>query len=133
MPDVALHALRGREFSGADVLILTLLLPLMTVEACTIFRNFLGPKDGRVFVAITMTLGIWLLGPLFMVTSATFSGGGFSQPGGWELVKLGTLLFPAFTFMMSAYDGSLFAVLLTSLSLILISAGKSLRRINQLP
>jgi len=63
-----------------------------------------------------MLLGVWLTGGLFMMVAATAAGGGFAGPGG---VKGGFLLailgaFPPVTFMMSAYDGSLGALLAVS-------------------
>ena len=63
------------------------------------------------------TLGIWVTGPLFMMISATFVGGGFSQPGGFSTVLLLTLLFPISTFSFSTYDGTLLAVLMTTVGL----------------
>lgn len=52
-----------------------------------------------------------------LLISATFSGGGFSKPEGWQNLKLMTLGFPAYTFMMSTYDGTLGALMLTTVLL----------------
>jgi hypothetical protein len=49
--------------------------------------------------------------------SSSFCGGGLSQPDAWRFFVFGTLLFPLFTLVMSAYDGTFFALLLTTLLL----------------
>ncbi len=70
----------------------------------------------------TITLGIWLFGPVMMSVSASNSGGGFSRPDGLHFVLVGTCVFPVFTFIMSTYDGTLGALLITSVLLPLMSA-----------
>jgi len=52
--------------------------------------------------------------------SFSFSGGGFAQRSGWSAVALETVLFPVFTFIMSSYDGTLFAVLLATVCLLVL-------------
>ena len=122
-PSIALHATRGFNFKGLDVLILTFLLPLITLGCFAILWRLSGQEKSRAFIARSMLLGIWVLGPLFLTISASFAGGGFAKPEGWKLVAIGTLLFPIFTFSMSTYDGTLFAILAATLLLILISEG----------
>jgi hypothetical protein len=78
--------------------------------------NRLGP--------ILVILGIWLFGPLCMSTGWMFSGGGLAKADGWLLVAMGTVLFPVFTFTMSAYDGTLGAVLITTVGLFIIDSAK---------
>ncbi len=63
-------------------------------------------------------LGVWGWGPPFMFVGATFSGGGLHT-----LSDLGGLLllwafFPVSTPMMATYDGSLVALLITTLMLV---------------
>jgi hypothetical protein len=48
-------------------------------------------------------------------------GEGFHQAGAWNSVGLGTALFPLYTFMMATYEGSLFAILLTTTALIIFA------------
>src|ERR1700688_3658487 len=47
--------------------------------------------------------------------------GGLSQPEGWRFFVYGTLLFPVFTLVMSAYDGAFFALLLVTVLLPVLS------------
>jgi hypothetical protein len=113
-PDVLLHWLHGYWFSGLDVVVLTVLLPLTTALVVAIVLKRSVNTENRLLSALSALVGIWLFGPLMMSVGATSSGGGFSQPNGWHVVLIGTCLFPVFTFMMSTYDGTLGALLLTT-------------------
>ena len=113
-PSVLLHWLRGYRFSGLDVLSLTILLPIITCLLLVMDRKGWQKTENRLPEALFALLGIWLFGPLMMSVTASFSGGGISQPDGWRFVLIGTCLFPVFTFMMSTYDGTLGALLLTT-------------------
>ncbi len=131
-PSVALHAIRGYNFRGLDMFILTFLLPLGTIGCFAILWRLRGQRDTRPVIARSMLLGIWALGPLFLMISASFAGGGFSKPVRLKLVFIGTLLFPVFTFEGATYDGTLFAVLLTTGLLVLISEGSQLKFFKRL-
>jgi hypothetical protein len=113
-PDVLLHWIRGYRFSGLDVLVLTVLLPITTALVVAMVWNRGLKKENRLLGALFALVGIWFFGPLMMSCGASFSGGGFSQPNGWHVMLMGTGLFPVFTFMMSTYDGTLGALLLTT-------------------
>jgi hypothetical protein len=117
LPDVLVHALSGRRFSGLHVTLLTVLLP-----ACSGFSLVWIWKKGIAFKSrlrrtVLPVLGIWLFGPLMMMISATFGGGGFAKPGIWQTMGMMTLTFPISTFIASTYDGTLGAVLLATLCL----------------
>jgi hypothetical protein len=116
-PSVLLHWLRGPSFSSSDIYVLTVLLPITTFLLFAIVRNLLGRFKNPVWEVLFPILGIWLLGPLMMISSASFTGGGFSTSASWRLVLLGTSLFPVFTVIMSTYDGTLGAVFATALLL----------------
>jgi len=82
-----------------------------------------------------MMLGVWALGPLLMGITAQLQGGTFL-----ELEKLGQffmvwVMFPATTFMMSTYSGSLGGLIITTIMLfILSSVGRSkLKASNNAP
>lgn len=124
LPDIVIHAVRQKNFSGLDILILTFILPLLTIVGFAVLWNLRRGMDSRAFIALSMLLGIWVLGPLFMAIGWNFMGGGLAKPGGWKLVVKGTLLFPVFTFIESTYDGTLFAVLLTTFCLGLVAIGR---------
>jgi hypothetical protein len=116
-PNVLVHWIIAYNFSGFVVLGLTILLPAMTL---LFFRAFLWPsvKQGsRLSPALFGVLGIWIAGPAMLTFSSSFCGGGLTQPDDWRFFVFGTLLFPLFTLVMSAYDGTFFALLLTTLLL----------------
>jgi hypothetical protein len=98
------------------VTLLTLVLPVILCLALDFLAQWWTmPRPKLVLAMIT---GIWLTGPFFMMLSLTFTRGeGFHAPGAWSSVGLETALFPLSTFMMATYEGSLLAVLLTTLAL----------------
>jgi hypothetical protein len=109
-----------------DILVLTVLLPITTALVVAIDWKLRLNTENRLPAALFVLLGIWLFGPLMMSVGWTFIGAGFSKPGGWHLVLMGTALFPLLTFMMSAYDGTLGALLLTTALIPLLPAIHSL-------
>jgi hypothetical protein len=116
-PNVLVHWIIAYNFSGFVVLGLTVLLPATTL---LFFRAFLWPsvkQDSRLSPALFAVLGIWIAGPAMLTFSSSFCGGGLTQPDAWRFFVFGTLLFPLFTLVMSAYDGNFFALLLTTLLL----------------
>lgn len=123
IPDIVLHALTRGSFSGVQVRILTILLPIVCIGWWLFDRRGKQVVAAPIRSALTAVLGIWVFGPLAMTISSTFLGGGFSQPSGsLGLVGMGTILFPLYTFMMSTYDGTLGALLIVTLSLPVIGA-----------
>ena len=116
-PNVVVHWIIAYRFSGFVVIGLTVLLPVTTI---LFFRTFLWPsllQESRLSQAVFAVLGIWITGPSMLTFSSSFCGGGLSQPDAWRFFVFGTLLFPLFTLVMSAYDGTFFALLLTTLLL----------------
>jgi hypothetical protein len=116
-PNVVVHWIVAYQFSGVVVIVLTVLLPATTL---LFFRTFLWPslrQECRLSLALFSVLGIWITGPSMLTFSSSFCGGGLSQPDAWRFFVFGTLLFPLFTLVMSAYDGTFFALLLTTLLL----------------
>jgi hypothetical protein len=100
---------------------LTVLLPALgslVLEAFT--QKF---RQQRLGFACAMVLGIWITAPLFMTLASTaVPGQGFHMSGAWSYVGVTTALFPLSVITMSTYDGSLFAVLLTTIALLAFSA-----------
>jgi hypothetical protein len=116
-PAVIVRGLAGADFSRGHVIFLTYLLPLTVLAGLLVVR--LLPSIGQSKVIAPFALvGIWLFGGVAMTINATFSGGGFATPEGWKGVLLGAV--PPFNLMMASYDGSLFALLLTSLCLVAV-------------
>jgi hypothetical protein len=113
-PNVVVHWIIGYRFSGFVVIGLTVLLPVSTI---LFFRTFLWPsllRESRLSQAVIAVLGIWITGPSMLTFSSSFCGGGLSQPDAWRFFVFGTLLFPLFTLVMSAFDGTFFALLLAT-------------------
>lgn len=119
VPDVIVHLIKGRNFCGDDVRLITVLIPLVCIMGFIVYsklhyRRFCNPAE-----AIAAIIGIWVMGPLATTIAATFSGGGFAASDislGKLLIIKGTLLFPIYTFIMSAYDGTLFALMIVTLA-----------------
>jgi hypothetical protein len=124
-PNVIVHWIIAYRFSGFVVLGLTVLLPVTII---LFFRTFLWPAlkhESRLSQALFAVLGIWITGPSMLTFSSSFCGGGLSQPDAWRFFVFGTLLFPLFTLVMSAYDGTFFALLLTTLLLPILANSRS--------
>jgi hypothetical protein len=70
-----------------------------------------------------MITGVWLLGGLFMMLNATFSGGGFRSQEGirWAVQSLVLSLIPLYTWMLATYDGSLMALVTITLGGCIVS------------
>ena len=127
LPDVIVHLVSGSAFSGVSVLLITVVMPAVTLWAFSrvdvaALRTLRGwPRS------LLMLLGIWLLGPVFMMVSATAGGAGFltfNSPDDWLMM----LQVPASTFIAATYDGALGALLLTTLLLPLAAAVDSRAR-----
>ena len=124
-PNVVVHWIIAYRFSGFVVIGLTVLLPMTTI---LFFRAFLWPsllQERRLAQAVIAVLGIWITDPSMLTFSSSFCGGGLSQPEAWRFFVYGTLLFPLFTLVMSAFDGTLFALLLTTVLLPVLANSRS--------
>ena len=116
-PNILVHWIAGYRFSGYITLGLTIFLPVITI---LFFRKVWPPlpkPHSLLSQALFAVLGIWIAGPAMLTFSSSFCGGGLTQPDAWRFFVFGTLLFPVFTLVMSAYDGTFFAVLLTTVLL----------------
>jgi hypothetical protein len=100
---------------------LTFALPLLGCLVLDAFTQQVGcPRFG---FAGAMLLGIWITAPFWITLAGTaVPGQGFHMAGAWSYVAVTTALFPLSVIMMATYDGSLFAVLLTSVALLAFSA-----------
>ncbi|MEW6128913.1 MAG: hypothetical protein AB1757_17885 [Acidobacteriota bacterium] len=126
LPSILLHLARGNNFSGMDVLLLTAILPVTTLLSYVVILKFWKSLEFPFEIrAIFLLLGIWILGPLYMMVEASFLGGGFTSSEGLRVVFLGTLLFPIFTPILATHKGTLGAIVITTLvHLALISLSK---------
>ena len=124
-PNIIVHWIIAYRFSGFVVIGLTVLLPVTTI---LFFRTFLRPsllQESRLSQSVFAVLGIWITGPSMLTFSSSFCGGGLSQPDAWRFFVFGTLLFPLFTLVMSAFDGTFFALLLTTVLLPILAGSRS--------
>jgi hypothetical protein len=116
----------SRALFGADRGVLLTILPLtflLPVFCCLVLEVFTQKwRLSRPAFAGGMILGIWLTGPFWMMVANTSTAGeGFHMAGSWSSTAFMTAFFPASTFMMATYEGSLFALLFTTFSLLLFS------------
>src|SRR5690348_6396283 len=81
-PDVVVHSVARHSFSRVHVLVLTILLPVCF--ASTYFLTRRRYRDSNAFIALPMLIGLWTLGGLFMMVSASLAGGGLAGPGGFR-------------------------------------------------
>lgn len=109
VPDVVLHIVRGHRFSGADVITLTILLPVIAITSLSLIGfRWRCARAGSASTAVSALIGIWLFGPIFMMAGMIHSGEGFASPIVWIMDLRFWLEFPfILTFIMSTYDGSL--------------------------
>jgi hypothetical protein len=124
-PNVVVHWIVAYRFSGFVVMGLTILLPVTTI---LFFRAVSWPslkQQSRLPQALFAVLGIWIAGPSMLTFSSSFCGGGLTQPDAWRFFVFGTLLFPLFTLVMSAFDGTFFALLLTTVLLPILVNSRS--------
>jgi len=116
IPSVVIHAIRGMKFGGSilDIVAICLLPVLAAVVTLELIDRLRMGGCRRGIIAIWMLVGIWILGPLMMTVGTSFSGGGFARPDAWHMLVLAVPLFLHFTWMMSAYDGTLGALVIVT-------------------
>ena len=121
LPDVAVHLNAGRNFDSLHVWVMTILLPATFLSAYVVAKRLAVKRDFKC-VGAAMLLGVWLTGGLFMTLAATASGSGFIGPGGvWtSLLMIVFSVIPVVTYILAAYDGSLFALLAVTVGAVLL-------------
>ena len=129
LPDVVYNvytAIEKAEPTRLAVLLLTLGMPL------AVGFVYMGRRGRREFgsvvmsngrsVALSMLLGIWAVGPTMIMLGQTPAGAGFKS-GPLALVLLMIVLatlVPVYTYILSTYDLTLFALLLGTVCLIVL-------------
>jgi hypothetical protein len=114
LPDTLLHAWRRYNFNNRDVWAVSVICPLTLLA--TLFLCRWLDNTPRKRVGLSLIAGVWIFGGLFMMTGASFAGGGFASPDGLKGAAMNTLLsvVPIYTFILATYDGSLFGLLLVT-------------------
>jgi hypothetical protein len=98
----------------------TILMPTAFLFAFLAARKFAVKRDFK-WVGSVMLLGVWLSGGSFMTLAGLASGGGLmAATGVWHLVIIVLSAIPIVTFVLSSYDGSLFALLAVTLGSLLV-------------
>ena len=119
LPDVVVHIEVGPNFDSRHVWLCTILMPATFLLAYVVARS-LGMKRDFKWVGPAMLLGVWFSGGLFM-TLATAPGSGFvGVDGVGRLLIIVLSVIPVVTFILAAYDGSLFALLAVTLGALLL-------------
>ena len=122
LPMVMARAVFAPDWSALLIVFpFTLVLP---VFACFVMEIFADQwKRPAWKVAFAMLLGIWVSGPFWITLANTLSPGqGFHMAGSWSFVALMTAAFPLTTIMLSTYHGSLGALFLTTIAVLVFSA-----------
>jgi hypothetical protein len=115
LPDIFLHGLRQKEFSGADTAILTVLLPAIALLTSIWLGEFWTSRFGKRPWHLWTLLGIWVIGPWLIWIGWTI--GGRSSIGDLSEMFLLCAVFPFGAYVMSTYDGTLWALLFSTVLL----------------
>jgi hypothetical protein len=120
-PNTIVHAVRRNSFDSSDVLIITTVMPVAMFVAISLAAKAFHRRTGA--LALPVLAGVWLLGGLFMMTNASFAGGGFAsfESARDALIVFALSLLPMYTFIMATYDGSLGALILVTLVLMVLA------------
>lgn len=121
-PSLFLHVIKGNKFSRSDEVVLTYLMPflILMVSLLLIFR-FKRFEKKRASSPSAILLGVWISGPSFIVLSMGITEAHLSLIDAFVMLVIGTLIFPLMTVMLSTYDGTLYALFITTAALILLS------------
>lgn len=97
---------------------------LLPVFCCFVLEVLaVGYGRPRFGLSAAMILGIWATAPFWIMFANTcMAGEGFHMVDAWSSVAFMTATFPASTLMFSTYNGSLGALLFTTLALPIFSA-----------
>lgn len=111
LPDVVIHADAGPNLDARHAWAITLLGPAIFLVAYLGARRF-ALKRGFAKVGLTMLMGVWLSGGLFMTAAAILSRSEFiGGTGVWRLVAIFMSVIPIVAFILASYDGSVFGLL----------------------
>lgn len=117
LPDVLHHYFTRSEPTMSARWILTLVMPSVATAAYFLAKRNVARHASR---AWSMLLGIWCLGPMMIGLGQTFEGAGF-RSSIWNVpLCIVAGVFPPLTLVLAGFDLSVFALLLATLSLLLI-------------
>ena len=119
-PDILLQVRSGYSVEGRVTLLLAILLPWVLFSIYRVLLSLRGKEYKSPSIAFYMLLGVWTLGSAAMATGAAFTSGGFPYQGEVVDVNLLTSLLPSSTFRLSMFDGSLAALVLSTILMIFL-------------
>ncbi len=122
LPDVIIHVLALRSFDFPHVWAITLVSPTTFPIAYLSLRRVAAHRDYGP-VGIAMLLGVWSLGGLFMIVIIVIATAALGFAGGYHVGTLFMFLlfswFPLLTWIMATNDGSLGALIIVTLGVLL--------------
>jgi hypothetical protein len=118
LPDTVTHLIRNVHFDRTDAMVITVLMPLCLCAAWVAASKIL--RKSMVSVAPQFLLGIWVTGGLLMSLGWMLSRG---SPLYSLAVSSVLGIIPVYSLMAATYDGSLAALLLVSVVLLLAWMG----------
>jgi hypothetical protein len=125
LPDLVIHINAGPNLDSRHAWLITTLAPAIFLLAYVVARN-LAVKRNFQWVGAVMLLGVWLSGGLFMMLAGMLSGNDFmGSSGAWRLVVLFLSVIPIVTYVLAAYDGSLFALLAVTLGALVLCGARA--------
>jgi len=119
LPDIVVHIIAGSTFSSRHVEIISILMPgaflLTYICVCRLLI-----KSNVKWICAPMLLGVWLTCGVFMMLAGMASGSDFiGVTGVWRIVVIVLSVIPVVTYILAAYDGSLFALLAVTVGALL--------------
>jgi hypothetical protein len=116
LPDVLYDYVKRSEPTATGIWALTLIMPFAVSVAYLLMKSR-APANTR-SLALSMLLGVWLLGPTMIGLGQTFRGAGLRDIHAVAVIIFGTV-FPPLILIMAGYDLSIMALLLGTVSLLL--------------
>jgi hypothetical protein len=120
IPDIVVHSVTPRLSPLIGLVVFSWFLPVITLVGLEVLCRHRREGTNRVLTALAMIFGIWVFGPLCTAINLNLSGGSFDL----ETVAVLTAMFPLSMIDLSTYDGTLFAIFLTTLVLLISAASK---------
>jgi hypothetical protein len=119
LPDIAVHISAGPNFSSKHVWIISILMPAAFLLTYVCAGRLLMKSNVK-WICAPMLLGVWLSGGAFMMLAGMASGSDFiGATGIWRIVVIVLSVIPIVTYILAAYDGSLFALLTVTVGALL--------------
>ena len=121
VPDLIVHIHGGRTIDARHGLAISVAAPAMFLLAYVVARRFAAKWDFK-WTGAAMLLGVWFSGGVFMALAATASGSELAGVSGIsQLVLVALSVIPIVTYILAAYDGSLFALLTVTVGALVFS------------